>query len=145
MPVSNRKRMEKNTRSNAVLEIFRCLYFPGEKVTNLNDIPEEGMVTLVTDKGTETEGDLIIKCVGSFKINSDAYKSSLGGLTLHLFNYIITVYLVFFACLNFREFLTSGLFTKFRIHFSLVALLSVIRIIIFTRFLNSRTCPLRDN
>lgn len=50
----------------------------GEKVTNLNDISDDGPVTLKTDKGTEIEADLVMKCIGSFKINSDAYSTSMG-------------------------------------------------------------------
>ena len=51
---------------------------------------------------------------------------------------LVTVDLVFFACLNFCEFLILGLITKFRIcEFSLF-FSSAIIIIIFARFLNSR-------
>ena len=56
----------------------------------------------------------------------------------------ITVNLVIFACLNFREFLILGLFTKFRIHEFSFFFSSAIIVIIFARFLNSRICPPRD-
>ena len=48
--------------------------------------------------------------------------------------------LVIFACLNFREFLILWLFTKFIIPEFSFFCSSVIIIIIFVRFLNSRIC-----
>ena len=54
-----------------------------------------------------------------------------------------TVDLVIFACVNFREFLLLGLFTKFRTREFLFFLSSTIIIIIFEEFLNSRSCPPR--
>ena len=58
-----------------------------------------------------------------------------------------TVDLVIFACLNLREFLILGLFTKFRIceFFFFFSSAIYIIIIIFARFLNSRICPPREN
>ena len=55
-----------------------------------------------------------------------------------------TVDLVIFASLNFREFLILGLFTKFRIREFTFFFSSVIIIIIFARFLNSRIRPARE-
>ena len=55
-----------------------------------------------------------------------------------------TVDLVIFACLNFREFLILGLFTKFRNREFLFFFSNDIIIIIFARFLNSRICPPRE-
>ena len=52
-----------------------------------------------------------------------------------------TVDLVIFACLNFREFLILGLFTKFRMRELIFIFSSDITIIICMRFLNSQTCP----
>ena len=57
---------------------------------------------------------------------------------------IYTVDLVIFACLNFREVMILGLFTKFRIREFFFFFSSVIIIIIFARFLNSRICPSRE-
>ena len=48
-----------------------------------------------------------------------------------------TVDLVIFGCLNFREFLILGLFTKFRIIEFSFFFSNVIIIIIFAKFLNS--------
>ena len=71
---------------------------------------------------------------------SDEYDA----LELHVSGYLflITVDLVIFACLNFREFRILALFTKFRI--GEFFYISAIIIIIFARFLNSRICPLRE-
>ena len=52
--------------------------------------------------------------------------------------YMITVDMVIFACSNFREFLILGLCTKFENREFLFFFRSVIIIIIFARFLNSR-------
>ena len=56
-----------------------------------------------------------------------------------------TVDLVIVACLNFREFLILGLFTKFKIREFSFSFCSAIIIIIFGKFLNSRICPPREN
>ena len=56
----------------------------------------------------------------------------------------ITVDLVIFACLNFREFLILGLFPKFRIREFSSFLNSAFIIIIFGRYLNSQICPPRE-
>ena len=57
---------------------------------------------------------------------------------------IYTVDLVIFSCLNFREFIILGLFTKSRIRqFSLFFSSSII-IKKIERFLNSRNCPPRE-
>ena len=71
---------------------------------------------------------------------SDEYDT----LELHVSGYLflITVDLVIFACLNFREFRILALFTKFRIREFFF--ISAIIIIIFSKFLNSRICPLRE-
>ena len=58
----------------------------------------------------------------------------------HTFHKSTTVDLVIFACLNFREFLILWLFTKFIIPKFAFFCSSVIIIIIFVRFLNSRIC-----
>ena len=55
-----------------------------------------------------------------------------------------TVDQVIFACLNFREFLILGPFTKFKIREFSFFFSSSIIIIIFARFLNSRICPLKS-
>ena len=52
--------------------------------------------------------------------------------------------MVIFACFNFREFLISGFFTKFRIREFLFLFSSAIMKIIFARFLNARMCPPRE-
>ena len=57
---------------------------------------------------------------------------------------LITVDLVIFACLYFRETLTLGFFTKFKIRESSFSFNSAIIIIIFAGFLNSRICPPRE-
>ena len=57
-----------------------------------------------------------------------------------------TLHLVIFPCLNFREFLILGLFTKFRILeflFFFMMFSSAIIMIIFAKFLNSRICHAR--
>ena len=55
-----------------------------------------------------------------------------------------TVDLVIFTCLNFREFLILGHFTKIRIRELSFFISSVVIIIIFVRFLNSRICSPRE-
>ena len=58
--------------------------------------------------------------------------------------HLYTVDLVIFACLNFREFLILGLFTKFSIREYSFFFISAIELIIFVRFLNSRIFPPRQ-
>ena len=61
---------------------------------------------------------------------------------------LITVVLVIFACLNFREFQILGLITMFRIRDFLFFFNGAIIRIIFARFFNSRIClpcELREN
>ena len=62
----------------------------------------------------------------------------------HIAPHLYTVDMVIFACLNIREFLILGLFTKPRIRDFLFIFCSAIRIIIFAWFLNSRICPPRE-
>ena len=56
----------------------------------------------------------------------------------------VTVDQVIFACLNIREFRILELFTKFRIREFSFFFSSAIKIIIFTKLLNSRICPPRE-
>ena len=49
-----------------------------EKVTNLNDIPEEGPITVVTNKDSHFETDLVIRCTGGLQPRNEAYVNTLG-------------------------------------------------------------------
>ncbi|XP_057291756.1 ferroptosis suppressor protein 1-like [Hydractinia symbiolongicarpus] len=55
---------------------FKANLLLGEKVENLNDLSETGPGTVVTNKGTSIEADVLFKFVG-LKVNNDAYKDSL--------------------------------------------------------------------
>ena len=55
---------------------------------NLNDIPEDGPVTLTTDKGTSIEADMVFKTIG-LTVQSDAYRN-----TFRTFCYFLEFYYI---------------------------------------------------
>jgi len=65
---------------NSILDGMNIRKITGEGVSDLDSLPIEtvGAVTVSTDKGTELEVDLILRCTG-LRVNSSAYKTTLGG------------------------------------------------------------------
>jgi len=64
-----------------VLSGYKVKVILGEKVKDVQDIPESEACTIVTDKGTSIRADIVIKCTG-LEINSTAYKDVLANVVV---------------------------------------------------------------
>ena len=49
---------------------------PGESV-DVSTVPDDGPVTVTTDKGTKIDADIVFKTIG-LPVQSEAYRNSLG-------------------------------------------------------------------
>lgn len=65
---------------NSILARLKVKVIRGEKVLGLQDIDDngEGPFKITTDKGTELEVDLVMKCVGVW-VNNQVFKESMNG------------------------------------------------------------------